>query len=80
MINHWLPVHLGEDFWNVYSARYKERVAAKRKGELLKSKALKQALNARIGKMQQESSLAYDPLNVYKIRINGQDVYKRQQG
>ena len=23
IINHWLPVHLGEDFWNVYSALYK---------------------------------------------------------
>lgn len=72
IINHWLPVHLGEDFWNVYSALYKERLAAKRNGELLKSKAFKQALNALTGKMQQESSWAYDPLNVYKIRINGQ--------
>ena len=72
IINHWLPVHLGEDFWNVYSALYKERLTAKRNGELLKSKAFKQALNALTGKMQQESSWAYDPLNVYKIRINGQ--------
>ena len=44
----------------------------RRNGELLKSKAFKQALNALIGKMQQESSWAYDPLNVYKILINGQ--------
>nr|DAH37486.1 MAG TPA: DNA polymerase [Caudoviricetes sp.] len=72
IINHWLPVHLGKDFWNVYSALYKERLTAKRNGELLKSKAFKQALNALTGKMQQESSWAYDPLNVYKIRINGQ--------
>ena len=72
IINHWLPVHLGEDFWNVYSTLYKERLTAKRNGELLKSKAFKQALNALTGKMQQESSWAYDPLNVYKIRINGQ--------
>lgn len=72
IINHWLPVHLGEDFWNVYNALYKERLTAKRNGELLKSKAFKQALNALTGKMQQESSWAYDPLNVYKIRINGQ--------
>ena len=72
IINHWLPVHLGKDFWNVYSALYKERLTAKRNGELLKSKAFKQALNALTGKMQQESSWAYDPLNVYKIRIKGQ--------
>lgn len=72
IIHHWLPVHLGKDFWNVYNALYKERLSAKRNGELLKSKAFKQALNALTGKMQQESSWAYDPLNVYKIRINGQ--------
>ena len=72
IINNWLPVHLGKDFWNVYSTLYKERLSAKRNGELLKSKAFKQALNALTGKMQQESSWAYDPLNVYKIRINGQ--------
>lgn len=72
IIHHWLPVHLGKDFWNVYNALYEERLSAKRNGELLKSKAFKQALNALTGKMQQESSWAYDPLNVYKIRINGQ--------
>lgn len=72
IINRWLPVHLGEDFWNVYNTLYEERLSAKRNGELLKSKAFKQALNALTGKMQQESSWAYDPLNVYKIRINGQ--------
>ena len=68
----WLPVHLGKDFWNVYNALYNERITAKRNGEVLKSKALKKALNALTGKMQQEESWAYDPLNVYKIRINGQ--------
>ena len=72
IINKWLPVHLGEDFWNVYSSLYKERITAKRNGEKLKSLAFKKALNALTGKMQQEGSWAYDPLNVYKIRINGQ--------
>lgn len=72
LIYKWLPVHLGEEFWNVYKSLYKERVTAKHSGEKLKSKAFKQALNALTGKMQQEGSWAYDPLNIYKIRINGQ--------
>jgi hypothetical protein len=72
IIYKWLPVHLGEDFWNVYESLYKERVIAKRNHEALKAKAFKFALNAPIGKMQQETSWAYDPLNAYRIRINGQ--------
>lgn len=72
LIYKWLPVHLGEDFWNVYESLYKERITAKHSGEKLKSKAFKQALNALTGKMQQEGSWAYDPLSIYKIRINGQ--------
>lgn len=72
LIYKWLPVHLGKDFWNVYESLYKERITAKHSGEKLKSKAFKQALNALTGKMQQEGSWAYDPLNIYKIRINGQ--------
>ena len=72
LIYKWLPVHLGKEFWNVYESLYKERIAAKHSGEKLKSKAFKQALNALTGKMQQEGSWAYDPLDIYKIRINGQ--------
>lgn len=72
LIYKWLPVHLGEEFWNVYESLYKERITAKHSGEKLKSKAFKQALNALTGKMQQEGSWAYDPLDIYKIRINGQ--------
>ena len=72
IIYKWLPVHLGEEFWNVYKSLYEERITAKRNHEELKAKAFKQALNALTGKMQQETSWAYDPLNVYKIRINGQ--------
>ena len=68
----WLPVHLGKDFWNVYESLYKERVIAKRNHDELKAKAFKFALNSPIGKMQNENSWAYDPLNAYKIRMNGQ--------
>lgn len=72
IIYKWLPVHLGKDFWNVYKSLYEERVTAKHNHEELKAKAFKFALNSPIGKMQQETSWAYDPLNAYKIRMNGQ--------
>ena len=72
IIYKWLPVHLGKEFWNVYESLYKERVIAKRNHDELKAKAFKFALNSPIGKMQNESSWAYDPLNAYKIRMNGQ--------
>ena len=72
IIYKWLPVHLGKDFWNVYESLYKERVIAKRNHDELKAKAFKFALNSPIGKMQNESSWVYDPLNAYKIRMNGQ--------
>lgn len=72
LIYNWLPRHLGKEFWNVYNSLYEERITAKRNGEKLKNAAFKRALNALTGKMQQETSWAYDPLNVYKIRINGQ--------
>lgn len=72
IIYKWLPVHLGKDFWNVYESLYKERVIAKRNHDELKAKAFKFALNSPIGKMQNENSWAYDPLNAYKIRMNGQ--------
>ncbi len=72
LIYRWLPRQLGEEFWNVYKSLYEERVTAKRNGEKLKDAAFKRALNSITGKMQQETSWAYDPLNVYKIRINGQ--------
>ena len=72
IVYNWTPSHLGKDFWNVYSTLYNERVTAKRNHEELKAKAFKYALNSPIGKMQQESSWAYDPLNAYRIRINGQ--------
>lgn len=70
----WIPRHLGEEFWQVYSGIYHERIEAKHSGEKLKSDALKLTLNSVTGKMQQETSWMYDPFNVFKIRINGQLV------
>lgn len=68
----WIPRHLGKEFWKVYSQIYKERIEAKHSGQKLKNLALKLTLNSVTGKMQQETSWMYDPLSVFKIRINGQ--------
>ena len=70
----WIPRHLGEEFWQVYSDIYHERIKAKHSGQKLKSDALKLTLNSVTGKMQQETSWMYDPFSVFKIRINGQLV------
>jgi len=70
----WIPRHLGEEFWQVYSTLYWERIEAKHSGQKSKSDALKLTLNSVTGKMQQETSWMYDPLTVFKIRINGQLV------
>ena len=70
----WIPRHLGEIFWIVYSQIYDERIEAKHSGQDLKNDVLKYALNAVTGKMQQETSWMYDPFTVFKIRINGQLV------
>ena len=68
----WIPRHLGEEFWKVYSKVYTERIETKRSGQKLKNLALKLTLNSVTGKMQQETSWMYDPFSVFKIRINGQ--------
>lgn len=66
------PRHLGKTFLDTYSEIYEERVSAKHSGLKLKDKALKLTLNSVTGKMQQSVSWLYDPLNVFRIRINGQ--------
>lgn len=68
----WIPQHLGKEFWHIYSKIYDERIEAKHNHQSGKNIALKYALNAVTGKMQQETSWMYDPLSVFKIRINGQ--------
>ena len=68
----WIPQHLGNEFLQIYSNFYKDRFIAKHGGQMLKSTALKLTLNSVTGKMQQETSWMYDPLSVFKIRINGQ--------
>lgn len=66
------PRHLGEHFWLEYKKIYNDRIEAKHSGQKDKNLALKLTLNSVTGKMQQETSWMYDPLNVFRIRINGQ--------
>ena len=68
----WGPRHLGKIFCDIFSNIFEERVEAKHTGQTVKNLFLKIVLNSPTGKMQQEVSWMYDPLNVFKIRINGQ--------
>lgn len=70
----WFPRHLGDAGVSVYTDIYHQRIEAKHTGQKLKDKALKLTLNSVTGKMQQPQSWMYDPLSVFKIRINGQLV------
>lgn len=68
----WGPRHLGKLFCDLFAGLKTERLEAKHTGQKVKDKFLKIVLNSPTGKMQQEVSWMYDPLNVFKIRINGQ--------
>jgi len=73
LINYqWGPRHLGKIFCDIFAGIKAERLEAKHTKQILKDKFLKIVLNSPTGKMQQEVSWMYDPLNVFKIRINGQ--------
>lgn len=66
------PKHLGVEFLEVYQKIYDDRVAAKREGRKLENETLKLALNGLTGNLQSLYSWVYDPMMVFKIRINGQ--------
>ena len=66
------PRHLGKEFLQTYSNIKKERIEAKHNGNKIKNETLKLCLNSVTGLMQSEYSWMYSPLDVYKIRINGQ--------
>ena len=66
------PAHLGEEFLNVYRMIYDQRVAAKKEGRKIENETLKLALNGLTGNLQSIYSWVYDPMMVFRIRINGQ--------
>lgn len=71
-MNHLYPAHLGETFLQVYQTIYNQRVAAKKEGRKIENETLKLALNGLTGNLQSPYSWVYDPMMVFKIRINGQ--------
>ena len=66
------PAHLGEEFLNVYRMIYNQRVTAKKEGRKIEDETLKLALNGLTGNLQSIYSWVYDPMCVFRIRINGQ--------
>lgn len=67
-----VPKHLGKEFLEIYSQVRTERLEAKRNKEKIKNETLKLALNGATGNYQNQFSWLYDPVEVLKIRINGQ--------
>lgn len=72
LVNKLYPAHLGEAFLNVYQMIYDQRVAAKAEGKKTENETLKLALNGLTGNLQSIYSWVYDPMMVFRIRINGQ--------
>lgn len=66
------PKHLGKIFLEVYRTIYNQRVKAKKEGKKVENETLKLALNGLTGNLQSPYSWVYDPMMVFKIRINGQ--------
>lgn len=70
--NKLFPAHLGEAFLDVYNTIYEQRVSAKEEGRQIENETLKLALNGLTGNLQSIYSWVYDPMMVFRIRINGQ--------
>lgn len=70
--NNLYPAHLGVAFLDVYRTIYNQRVAAKKEGRKVENETLKLALNGLTGMLQNQYSWVYDPMMVFRIRINGQ--------
>lgn len=66
------PEHLGEEFVDVYADIVKQRLQAKREGNLIISDALKLSANSIYGKSNDENSFLYDNKFTMSITINGQ--------
>lgn len=72
LYNHLYPAHLGTEFLDVYRLIYDQRVSAKKEGRKTENETLKLALNGLTGNLQSIYSWVYDPMTVFRIRINGQ--------
>jgi hypothetical protein len=59
-------------FIDIYTGIFNDRIAAKKKGNKIKSEELKLALNGAYGKSNSQYSFLYDPLYTILTTINGQ--------
>jgi DNA polymerase elongation subunit (family B) len=73
LINHQLcPEHLSNKFIQKYTDVRNERLRAKHNNEKDKAEGLKTVLNSTWGKYNNENFWLYDPLQAYRITVNGQ--------
>lgn len=73
LINHQLcPQHLSNKFIQKYTEVRDERLKAKHNKETAKAEGLKCLLNSSWGKYNNEHFWLYDPLQAYRITVNGQ--------
>lgn len=70
--NKLFPAHLGEKFCEVYESILKQRIEAKKAGNMAISDGLKLSLNSVYGKSNEVFSFMYDPLYTLRTTINGQ--------
>lgn len=73
LINHQLcPAHLSTSFIKKYEEIRDERLVAKKNKEVAKAEGLKCVLNSTWGKYNNEHFWLYDPLQAFRITVNGQ--------
>lgn len=72
VINSLYPEHLGPEFCKVYESILKQRIEAKKAGNMSISDAFKLALNSVYGKSNDEHSFLKDPVYTMKTTLNGQ--------
>ena len=72
VVNKLYPEHLGEEFIEVYENILKQRIQAKKEGNMTLSDGLKLSLNSVYGKSNDEHSFLEDSLYTMKTTLNGQ--------
>jgi len=72
VVNGLYPEHLGKSFCDIYEGILKQRIEAKKAGNMSISDAFKLALNSVYGKSNDKFSFLMDPLYTMKITLNGQ--------
>jgi len=70
--NKLFPAHLGEKFCEVYESILKQRIEAKKAGNMTLSDGFKLSLNSVYGKSNETFSFLYDSLYTLRTTINGQ--------